>query len=192
MQPASSSTQTFNTPISYGEDYSKDSDGKPCYAWNWGKDCGFQVSHETAPDNLLHICAWCAYKFKHQLLHKEQDCLKKHCFLDKKTSASTAATNAVSEKLPTDYVHTLNTVININIPLLVNHSVSLPHNVIMFVPDTRDTMLVSHDLITSLQMSPVTKEDIGSDEHSVMLSNVPASRVQSINNELFSLDSELQ
>ena len=49
------------------EDYIKDSDGKPCYAWNWGKDCGFQASHGTALDNLLHMCAWCAYKFKCQL-----------------------------------------------------------------------------------------------------------------------------
>ena len=96
-QPSkSTSPVAINPPPNTREDYNKVVDGKPCYRWNWGKDWGFQGSHGSAPDNLLHVCAWCAYKFKRQLVHKEQDCLKKCRFLDKKASASTTTTASVS------------------------------------------------------------------------------------------------
>ena len=66
-----------------------------CYPWNWGKDCGFQGSHSSSSDALLHICACCAYKFRRQLKHKEEDYMKKNRFIDKK-AASDTSTNTVS------------------------------------------------------------------------------------------------
>ena len=104
LQASTTTTKAINPPINYREDYNKDSDSKPCYAWNWGKDCWFQASHGNAPDNMLHVCAWYVYKFKCQLAYKEQDCLKKRRFLDKKTSASTTATNTMSLKCCTNHV----------------------------------------------------------------------------------------
>ena len=97
-----SASTPINTPINSREDFNKEVDGKPCYLWNWGKDCGFQGSHGFPPDNLLHIWAWCAYKFKRQLLHKEQDCLRKRCFLNKKASASSNNNSTVSLKQSID------------------------------------------------------------------------------------------
>ena len=43
----------------------------------------------------MHICAWCGYKFRRALPHREQDCLKKRTFLDKKAvaDANNANTN---------------------------------------------------------------------------------------------------
>ena len=88
------------------EDYNKETDGRPCYPWNWGKDCGFPGSHGTLPDMFLHICAWCAYKCKRHLLHKEQDCLKKCRFLDKKALGDSASP-AQPVSCMTNFVFTL-------------------------------------------------------------------------------------
>ena len=63
--------------------FDKDKDGKPCYAWNWGRDCGFSASHGFSPDARPHICAFCAYKLHKVLPHKEKECLNKQRNADK-------------------------------------------------------------------------------------------------------------
>ena len=57
--------------------YERDTDGKPCYAWNWGRDCGFQATHGSHPDLKPHICAFCAYRTRKVLTHREMDCVNK-------------------------------------------------------------------------------------------------------------------
>ena len=57
--------------------FAPDRDGKPCYAWNWGRDCGNYGSHGQLPDLALHACAWCAYKFKKVNFHREKECVNK-------------------------------------------------------------------------------------------------------------------
>ena len=91
-------TSASTTPVNSREDYNKETDGKPCYPWNWGKECGFSASHGASAEHYLHICAWCAYKFRRQLNHREQYCLKKRRFLDKKAAGESAVnTPTVSE-----------------------------------------------------------------------------------------------
>ena len=75
-------TSASTTPVNSREDYNKETNGKPCYPSNRGKDCGFLASHGASTEHYLHICAWCAYKFRRQLNHHEQDCLKMKCFLN--------------------------------------------------------------------------------------------------------------
>ena len=38
----------INFPFNYREDYNKDSDGKPCYSWNWERSVGSRC-HTTLP-----------------------------------------------------------------------------------------------------------------------------------------------
>ena len=63
--------------------YVRETDGKPCYPWNWGHDCENTV---MAVSFLNVTSIMCAYKFYHPLPHQEADCMKKRCFLDKKTA----------------------------------------------------------------------------------------------------------
>ena len=63
--------------------FDKDKDGKPCYSWNWGRDCGFTASHGSSPDIRPHICAFCAYKLHKVLFHREKDCINKQRNADK-------------------------------------------------------------------------------------------------------------
>ena len=55
QQTVPSSTST-STPINSREDYNKETDVKPCYPWNWGKDWGFSASHGASAELYLHIC----------------------------------------------------------------------------------------------------------------------------------------
>ena len=83
QQAASSPASTpVNPPPSstVRVDYNKDTDGRPCHQWNWGRDCGFTSSHGDLPARFLHNCAWCAYRFKKLHVQREQDCLKKRGF----------------------------------------------------------------------------------------------------------------
>ena len=57
--------------------YEKEKDGKPCYPWNWGRECGFQASHGAEPDLKPHICAYCAYRTHKVLAHREMECINK-------------------------------------------------------------------------------------------------------------------
>lgn len=68
--------------------FDRERDGKPCYPWNWGKDCGFEASHGSPPDAKPHICAYCAYRTRKVLHHREQDCI------NKQRAAQRAQTNA--------------------------------------------------------------------------------------------------
>ena len=54
--------------------YDKERDGRPCYPWNWGRDCGFSSSHGVFPEVKPHICAYCAYRNRKTFNHKEMDC----------------------------------------------------------------------------------------------------------------------
>ena len=91
-------------PFSPKEDYNKDVDGKACFPWNWGHVCGFAASHGLLPDGYAHVCAWCAYRFHHLLPHKEQDCLKKKKYLDKKTASETQSAPPVSVTFGNEHV----------------------------------------------------------------------------------------
>ena len=85
----SASQQPVSTVVnSNKEEYNKETDGKPCFKWNWGNSCGYAGSHGELPDKHVHICAWCAYRFRRVLFHKEQDCNKKRRFLDTRLEAS--------------------------------------------------------------------------------------------------------
>ena len=89
----SSSASTNTTQESSGsnqphKDYDKARDGKPCYSWNWGRDCGFTASHGTAPELSPHICAWCAYRYHRWNPHTEKDCNNKKRFVEKKSAES--------------------------------------------------------------------------------------------------------
>ena len=122
-EPHQSAVQTVNAR----EDYNKETDGKPCYPWNWGKDFGFQRSHGTHPDLHLHVCAWCAYRFKRQLNHKEQDCMKKKRFLEKKASGDSTPTNTVSEE-ECNYHVSHPQCVKINNGSLANTRIDTPHH----------------------------------------------------------------
>ena len=87
FQKKYSYTQQVTTPVqdqmqrSYTFDsraqFDKEKDGRPCYPWNWGRDCGFSTTHGALPDLKAHICAYCAYKTKKILEHREKDCVNK-------------------------------------------------------------------------------------------------------------------
>ena len=132
-QPSSAqavSAPSVSAPLNQREDYNKDTDGKPCYPWNWGKECGFQGSHGSSSDALLHICAWCAYKFRRQLKHKEQDCMKKRRFIDKKAASDTSANAvSVSQAICSPLPHPL----PITVPTNIHSST---HNVVDVVPES--------------------------------------------------------
>ena len=63
------------------QDYNRETDGKPCNAWNWGNECGFTASHGQHPERRLHICAWCANKYQRTNMHQERVCGNKKRFL---------------------------------------------------------------------------------------------------------------
>ena len=71
-------------------DFNTESDGRPCSQWNWGRDCGFSASHGSMPDRMVHVCAWCANKYKKANVHKEQDCNNKKRQIERKAAASTS------------------------------------------------------------------------------------------------------
>ena len=75
------------------QDFNRDTDGKPCSPWNWGNDCGYTASHGEAPDRKVHVCAWCANKYRRANVHKEKECLNKKRFLDKKAAQSADTSN---------------------------------------------------------------------------------------------------
>ena len=75
------------------QDFNRDTDGKPCTPWNWGSDCGFSTSHGEASDRKVHVCAWCANKYRRANVHKEKDCLNKKRFLDKKAAQAADTLN---------------------------------------------------------------------------------------------------
>ena len=81
--PQSDSNTRTQLPDGNRTAFDKDKDGKPCYAWNWGRDCGFLTSHGLTPDLRPHICAFCAYRLHKVLGHKEKDCLNKQRNADK-------------------------------------------------------------------------------------------------------------
>ena len=78
--PSASSAPSHAT-INIREKYNRETDGKACIYGTWGMDCGFLASHGTLPVCYLHIFAWCVHCFKRGLVHREQDCLKKHTAL---------------------------------------------------------------------------------------------------------------
>ena len=67
------------------KDFQKERDGKPCFSYNWGRDCGFTANHGDLPNKYLHICAWCAYRYHRTNAHREQECNNKIRFLAGKT-----------------------------------------------------------------------------------------------------------
>ena len=68
----------------YKINYNRETDGKPCHAWNWGNDCGNTCSHGQHPDRKFHICAWCANTYHRTNPHQEKLCNNKKCYQDKK------------------------------------------------------------------------------------------------------------
>ena len=70
-----------------GGPFDKDKDGKPCYGWNWGKDCGFKAHHGTDEAKIPHICAWCAYRYKSIGYHTEKECYSKQRYNERKGEA---------------------------------------------------------------------------------------------------------
>ena len=91
--PAASTTQTNNqsgtgasTNTDTRQEFNRDTDGKPCHPWNWGNDCGFSATHGEGADRKVHVCAWCANKYRRANVHKEKDCLNKKRYLDKKAA----------------------------------------------------------------------------------------------------------
>ena len=72
-----------STSDSYRQGFEKDKDGKPCYAWNWGRDCGYTDTHGAYPELRPHVCAFCAYKLHKVFKHKEKDCINKQRNVDK-------------------------------------------------------------------------------------------------------------
>ena len=85
---AASSEPHSSQAHSAAKEYDRTRDGKPCYAWNWGRDCGFSASHGTAPDLSPHVCAWYAYRYHRMNSHSEKDCNNKKRFLEKKSADS--------------------------------------------------------------------------------------------------------
>ena len=81
----------YTTTTSYAhtdkQTYDKEKDGKPCFSWNWGKECGFAGSHGENEEARPHICAFCAYKAKRVLFHREKDCINKIRAANYKNSA---------------------------------------------------------------------------------------------------------
>ena len=65
-------------------EYNKDTDGVPCYQWNWGSDCGHTTSHGLLPDRKCHLCSWCANKYSKANVHQEKLCQNKKRFIEKK------------------------------------------------------------------------------------------------------------
>ena len=82
------------------EEYSNDSDGRPCTEWNWDDDCGFNESHGSLPTRFLHNCAWCTYPYKTQAMHRGQDCMKKRHFRERVAASSVSASHDVSVAFP--------------------------------------------------------------------------------------------
>ena len=74
---ASSYTSTGSYASVEKQTYVKEKDGKPCFHWNWGRECGFSASHGENEEARPHICAFCAYKSKRVLFHREKDCINK-------------------------------------------------------------------------------------------------------------------
>ena len=72
--------------------YDKEKDGKPCYPWNWGRECGFNTSHGPENDLKPHICAYCAYRTHKVLGHREMECI------NKQRSAQRAQANVNTQK----------------------------------------------------------------------------------------------
>lgn len=71
-----------------GRTYEKEKDGKPCYAWNWGRDCGNKSGpHGVGEERSLHICAWCAYRYRAMNNHAEKDCNNKRRYVDRRGEA---------------------------------------------------------------------------------------------------------
>ena len=68
------------------QDFNRETDGKPCNPWNWGNDCGNSASHGEGQERKVHVCAWCANKYRRANVHKEKDCLNKKRYLDKKNT----------------------------------------------------------------------------------------------------------
>ena len=83
----SSSGASINSEVR--QEFNRDTDGKPCHPWNWGNDCGFNATHGEGADRKVHVCAWCANKYRRANVHKEKDCLNKKRFLDKKAAQNT-------------------------------------------------------------------------------------------------------
>ena len=80
-------TQTKHTKSEpHRNEYSKDTDGKPCYQWNWGIECGHTTSHGLQPDRKCHLCAWCAVKYAKANGHQEKVCQNKRRFLERKNN----------------------------------------------------------------------------------------------------------
>ena len=71
------------------QDFSRETDGKPCNPWNWGNDCGHSASHGDGQERKAHVCAWCANNYRRANVHKEKDCLNKKRYLDKKNTQAT-------------------------------------------------------------------------------------------------------
>ena len=83
-------------PRTYGQEsgrvqYDREKDGKPCYPWNWGRECGFPSSHGVEPDLKPHICAYCAYRAHKVLAHRELDCINKQRAATRAQPSSSAA-----------------------------------------------------------------------------------------------------
>ena len=89
--------QNNNTYSEQRQDFNRETDGKPCNAWNWGGDCTFTTSHGQSPDKKAHVCAWCANKYHRANIHKEMDCLNKKRFLEKKANQGAASTQQTDQ-----------------------------------------------------------------------------------------------
>ena len=72
------------------QQYEKEKDGKPCYPWNWGRECGFTGLHGSFPEVKPHICAYCAYKTKKVLDHREKDCVNKMRAVERAQTGTTS------------------------------------------------------------------------------------------------------
>ena len=67
-----------------GGPFDREKDGKPCFGWNWGKECGFKTHHGADDAKIPHICAWCAYRYKTIGYHAEKDCYSKQRYNERK------------------------------------------------------------------------------------------------------------
>ena len=89
--------QTNTTYNDQRQEFNRETDGKPCNAWNWGGDCAYSTTHGQLPDKKAHVCAWCANKYHRANIHKEMDCLNKKRFLEKKANQGATSTQQADQ-----------------------------------------------------------------------------------------------